>query len=80
MVIEGAFKFLSFWRPGDIRWTRVTLQGTDRVRTIFYDLIYFNGQIYVVDYSGDVIVFDVVDVVGTQPTKYHIVAHMPLPP
>lgn len=80
VVIEGAFKFLSFWRPGDIRWTRLKFQGTDRVGTAFYDLIYFNGQIYALDYSGILIVFDVADAVGTQPTKYHIVAHMPLPP
>ncbi|XP_049396959.1 probable F-box protein At1g65740 [Solanum stenotomum] len=80
MVIEGNTRFLSFWRPGDIRWTRVTLQATNRMRTAFFDLIYFNGQIYAVDYSGDLLVCDIADVVSPQPTKYHIVAQIPLQP
>ncbi|KAH0690386.1 hypothetical protein KY290_018621 [Solanum tuberosum] len=29
MVIEGNARFLGFWRPGDIRWTRVTLLPKD---------------------------------------------------
>ncbi|KAL3343429.1 hypothetical protein AABB24_027119 [Solanum stoloniferum] len=29
MVIDGNFRFLSFWRPGDIRWTRVTWEGNN---------------------------------------------------
>ncbi|KAK4735298.1 hypothetical protein R3W88_009559 [Solanum pinnatisectum] len=78
MVIKGGIRFLSFWRPGDVRWTRVTWEGINY--NLFSDLIYFNGQIYAVDYSGDLLVCDVADVVGSEPTKGHIVAQIPLEP
>ncbi|XP_015162842.1 putative F-box protein At1g65770 [Solanum tuberosum] len=78
MVIDGNARFLSFWRPGDVRWTRVTWEGINY--NLFSDLIYFNGQIYAVDYSGDLLVCDVADVVGSEPTKGHIVAQIPLEP
>ncbi|MCE3049734.1 hypothetical protein HAX54_045612 [Datura stramonium] len=32
MVIEGGMRFLSFWRPGDLRWTRVSWEGTNHDR------------------------------------------------
>ncbi|KAK6795178.1 hypothetical protein RDI58_008631 [Solanum bulbocastanum] len=50
------------------------------MRTAFFDLIYFNGQIYAVDYSGDLLVCNVADVVGPLSTKYHIVVQIPLQP
>ncbi|KAH0690387.1 hypothetical protein KY290_018622 [Solanum tuberosum] len=78
MVIEGGMRFLSFWRPGDVRWTRVTWEGINR--RCFTDLIYFNGQIYAIDYPGNLLVCDVADVVGSKPTKGHIVAQVPLDP
>ncbi|PHT88050.1 hypothetical protein T459_10156 [Capsicum annuum] len=66
-VIEGGMYFLSFWRPGDLRWTRVIWEGTHH--NLFADLVYFNGEIYTVNYFGEVLVCDVADFVGPEPTK-----------
>ncbi|WMV20490.1 hypothetical protein MTR67_013875 [Solanum verrucosum] len=68
-------EFLSFWRPGDIRWTRVTWEGINY--SSFADLIYFNGQIYAVDYSGNLLVCNVADVVSPKLTKCHIIPSQP---
>ncbi|XP_049348802.1 F-box protein At4g35733-like [Solanum verrucosum] len=75
MVIDGGSRFLSFWRPGDIRWTRVTWEGINY--SSFADLIYFNGQIYAVDYSGNLLVCNVADVVSPKLTKCHIIPSQP---
>ncbi|PHU23775.1 hypothetical protein BC332_08882 [Capsicum chinense] len=75
VVIEGGTGFLSFWRPGDLRWTRVVWEGT--YQNLFVDLLYFNGKIYTVNYSGEVLVCDVDDVVGPQG---HIIAQIPFEP
>uniref|UniRef100_M1B4H4 KIB1-4 beta-propeller domain-containing protein n=1 Tax=Solanum tuberosum TaxID=4113 RepID=M1B4H4_SOLTU len=71
MVIDGNFRFLSFWRPEDIRWTRVTWEGNNH--RFFTDLIYFNNQIYAVDYWGNLLVCNVADVVSPRLTKCHII-------
>ncbi|KAH0690785.1 hypothetical protein KY285_017985 [Solanum tuberosum] len=73
MVIDGNFRFLSFWRPGDIRWTRVTWEGNNH--RFFIDLIYFNDQIYAVDYWGNLLVCNVADVVSPRLTKCHIIPY-----
>nr|XP_016496506.1 PREDICTED: F-box protein SKIP23-like [Nicotiana tabacum] len=76
MVIEGGIRFLSFWRPGDLRWTRVSWDRSDH--TPFVDVVYFNGRFYAVDYSGRVLVCDVA---GPEPTKKsHIIAQLPFGP
>ncbi|KAK4734503.1 hypothetical protein R3W88_008764 [Solanum pinnatisectum] len=75
MVIDGGSRFLSFWRLGDIRWTRVTWEGINY--SPFADLIYFNGQIYTVDYSGNLLVCNVADVVSPKFTKCHIIPSQP---
>ncbi|PHU23776.1 hypothetical protein BC332_08883 [Capsicum chinense] len=67
LSFEGGMYFLSFWRPGDLRWTRVIWEGTHQ--NLFADLVYFNGEIYTVNYSGEVLVCDVADFVGPEPTK-----------
>ncbi|KAH0690571.1 hypothetical protein KY289_017929 [Solanum tuberosum] len=78
MVIDGNQRFLSFWRPGDIRWTRVKCEGINYC--FFTDMIFFNDQIYSVDYSGCLLVCDVADVVGPELTKCHILAQIPTEP
>ncbi|KAK4362494.1 hypothetical protein RND71_017735 [Anisodus tanguticus] len=78
VVIEGGMRFLSLWRPGDLRWTRVMWEETNH--ELLADLVYFNGQIYAVDYSSQVLVCDVADVVGPEPTKSHIIAQIPPEP
>ncbi|XP_059303976.1 F-box protein At2g26160-like [Lycium ferocissimum] len=78
VVIEGGMRFLSFWRPGDLRWTRVRWEGTNHERLA--DLVYFNGQIYAVDYCSQVLVCDVADFVGPEPTKSHIITQIPPKP
>ncbi|MCD7452862.1 hypothetical protein HAX54_018415 [Datura stramonium] len=57
MVIEGNIRFLSFWRPGDLRWNRVHWDASHH--SPFVDVVYFNGLFYAVNFSGEVVVCDV---------------------
>ncbi|XP_060206847.1 F-box protein At2g26160-like isoform X2 [Lycium barbarum] len=70
VVIEGNIGLLSFWRPGDLLWTRIK-------KPIYFrhssDVVYFRGHFYVVDYSGCV---RVCDVAGSEPTKSYITAQV----
>ncbi|KAF3654357.1 putative transcription factor bHLH47-like [Capsicum annuum] len=75
MAIERNMKFISFWRPGDLRWTRVIWEGTQH--NLFADLVYFNGKIYTVSHSGEVLVCDVDDFVGL---GGHVIAQIPFEP
>ncbi|KAK4728882.1 hypothetical protein R3W88_021870 [Solanum pinnatisectum] len=45
MVIEGNRQFLSFWKPGDLLWTRVREQASS---TFFTDVVYFKGHFYAI--------------------------------
>ncbi|TMW96882.1 hypothetical protein EJD97_006613 [Solanum chilense] len=55
MVIEGKTERLSFWRPGDLLWTRITKPiGFG----YFSDVIYFNGSFYAITYGGCIQVCD----------------------
>ncbi|PHT53956.1 hypothetical protein CQW23_08418 [Capsicum baccatum] len=47
--------------------SRVIWEGIHQ--NLFADLVYFNGEIYTVNYSGEVLVCDVADFVGPEPTK-----------
>ncbi|XP_060206837.1 probable F-box protein At1g65740 [Lycium barbarum] len=70
MVIEGHYQFLSFWRPGDLLWTRI------RKPAYFphiSDVVYFSGHFYAVSYNGCV---QVCAVVGNESTKSRIIAHL----
>ncbi|KAK4721826.1 hypothetical protein R3W88_012059 [Solanum pinnatisectum] len=70
MVIEGKSEFLSFWRPGDLLWTRIT-------KPIhfghFSDVLYFNGNFYAVGYGGSI---QVCDVSGPEPASSRIIVHL----
>nr|XP_018626460.1 uncharacterized protein LOC104096560 [Nicotiana tomentosiformis] len=74
MVIEGPNRFLSFWRPGDLLWTRIR-NGTSFQHVS--DVVYFDGLFYTVAYSGCVYVCDVA---GSGPAKSHFVAKLPRDP
>ncbi|XP_055835292.1 F-box/kelch-repeat protein At3g18720-like [Solanum dulcamara] len=71
MIIEGHYQFLSFWRPGDLLWTRIR-------KPVYFphtsDVVYFNGLFYAVSYSGCV---QVCDIIGSEPTKSLTVAQLP---
>nr|XP_016497260.1 PREDICTED: F-box/kelch-repeat protein At3g18720-like [Nicotiana tabacum] len=71
MVIEGDIDFLSFWRPGDLRWTRIEEQTP---QSTIGDVVHFNGHFYAFDF------FWPRDVDGPEPTKTHIVAQQPFGP
>ncbi|KAK4350536.1 hypothetical protein RND71_029849 [Anisodus tanguticus] len=73
MVIEGGVSLLSFWRPGDLRWIRIS--GDPNTGYASHDVTYFNGHFYAVDSLARVVVCDVA---GTEPTKSQIVAQLPL--
>ncbi|XP_060212960.1 F-box protein At2g26160-like [Lycium barbarum] len=76
MVVEGNLRFLSFWRPADSRWTRISWVAADH--SPFVDVVYFNGHFYAVNYRCQVVVCDVA---GPEPTKKsHIVAQLPFDP
>ncbi|KAF3615453.1 putative E3 ubiquitin-protein ligase UBR7-like [Capsicum annuum] len=70
MVIEGHYQFLSFWRPGDLLWTRIN-------KPVYFpdtsDVVYFNGRFYAVSYDGCV---HVCDIDGSEHTKSLIVAQL----
>ncbi|KAF3639326.1 putative transcription factor bHLH47-like [Capsicum annuum] len=71
MVIEGGMSNLSFWRPGDLRWTRISWdQGLDFAAQV--DVTYFNGHFYSVDYKGRVLVHDIA---RPQPAT-NVIAHL----
>ncbi|KAH0703348.1 hypothetical protein KY285_017626 [Solanum tuberosum] len=53
MVIEGGVKFLSYWRPGNLRWTRLINKSP---HVAHRDVIYFDGKFYAVDWRGQVLV------------------------
>ncbi|XP_004236020.1 F-box protein At2g26160 [Solanum lycopersicum] len=78
MVIDGNFWDLRFWRPGDIRWTKIKFEGSNYFS--FTDIILFNDQIYSVDQSSCLLVCDVAEVVGPQLTKCHTLAQIPTEP
>ncbi|PHT53941.1 hypothetical protein CQW23_08403 [Capsicum baccatum] len=62
---------LSFWRPGDLRWTRIIWdQGLDFAAQV--DVTYFNGHFYSVDYKGRVLVHDIA---RPQPAT-NVIAHL----
>ncbi|KAK6795234.1 hypothetical protein RDI58_008687 [Solanum bulbocastanum] len=69
MVIEGNINFVSFWRPGDLRWTRI-----ESSPSVHCDIVYFNGKFYAVDWAGRVLAYDVIQSGPTQ-----IVAQLQLP-
>ncbi|XP_059303953.1 F-box protein SKIP23-like [Lycium ferocissimum] len=71
MVIEAGAHFLSFWRTGDLRWTRISW---DRTHSRYFDVTYFNGHFYAVNSRGHVVVCDVAG------TKSQIVAELPFGP
>ncbi|KAK6795233.1 hypothetical protein RDI58_008686 [Solanum bulbocastanum] len=56
MVIEGGVKFLSYWRPGNLRWTRIINKSP---HVAHRDVIYFDGKFYAVDWRGQVLVCDI---------------------
>ncbi|PHT88088.1 hypothetical protein T459_10194 [Capsicum annuum] len=64
-VIEGNMKFVSFWRPGDLRWTRINDRNAP-CEHIHRDLVYYNGKFYAVDWGGNVLVYDVT---GSNPSQ-----------
>lgn len=64
-------KFVSFWRPGDLRWTRMDYTDAPYKR-IHRDLVYFTEKFYAVDWRGCVLVYDIT---GSTPTR--IVATLP---
>ncbi|XP_019226064.1 PREDICTED: putative F-box protein At1g65770 [Nicotiana attenuata] len=74
MVIEGPNRFLSFWRPGDLLWTRI---GSGTSFQHVSDVVYFDGLFYTVAYGGCVYVCDVA---GFGPAKTHFVAKLPRDP
>lgn len=63
MVIEGHIDFLSLWRPGDLRWTRIKEQTP---HSTIGDVVYFNGHFYAIDFFGRILVCDVD---GPEPLK-----------
>ncbi|XP_060204686.1 F-box protein At2g26160-like [Lycium barbarum] len=63
MVIEGNMKFVSFWRPGDLRWTRINYRNYYHIHR---DIIYCTGKFYAVDCNGVVLVYDVTNSSPTQ--------------
>lgn len=69
MVIEGSYHFVSFWRPGDLLWTRITKPYFGRNS----DVVYFNGNFYAVDYSGSI---QVCDVNGSEPAKSRVLVQL----
>ena len=67
MVIEGKTERLSFWRPGDLLWTRITKS----IRFgYFSDVIYFNGSFYAITYGGCI---QVCDFTGPDPPSIRII-------
>ncbi|WMV21529.1 hypothetical protein MTR67_014914 [Solanum verrucosum] len=56
MVIEGGVKFLSYWRPGNLRWTRIINKSP---HVAHRDVIHFDGKFYAVDWRGQVLVCDI---------------------
>lgn len=67
MVIEGKTERLSFWRPGDLLWTRITKS----IRFgYFSDVIYFNGSFYAITYGGCI---QVCDFTGPEPASIRII-------
>ena len=53
MVIDGGSKFLSFWRPGDKLWTRISTPFAS-----FFDVVHHRGQFYAIS-GGSVVVCDI---------------------
>lgn len=75
MVIEGEKMHLSFWRPGDLRWTRVRVENfIGHRRHRHRDVVCFSGKFYAVDWLGQVLVCDVT---RADPTKAQRVAQLP---
>ncbi|KAL3371011.1 hypothetical protein AABB24_007841 [Solanum stoloniferum] len=70
MVIDGSFKFLSFWRPRDFLWTRIT-------KPIhfghFSEVLYFNGNFYAIGCGGSI---QVCDVAGPEPASSRNIAQL----
>ncbi|OIT04885.1 hypothetical protein A4A49_20901 [Nicotiana attenuata] len=71
MVIEANNKYLSFWRPGDLRWTRIMKEDNPALHR---DVVYFNGKFYAVQWLGHVLVCDVT---GAEPMAQKV-ARLPL--
>nr|XP_016441776.1 PREDICTED: F-box protein At2g26160-like [Nicotiana tabacum] len=62
MVIEGENKYLSFWRPGDLKWTRIRRENYEpHSRDQHCDVVYFDGKFYAVDMQGNVLLRNVTD-------------------
>ncbi|KAH0690397.1 hypothetical protein KY290_018632 [Solanum tuberosum] len=72
-VIDGNRKFFSFWRPGDLRWTRIDNINSP-YKHMHRDLVYYTENFYAVDWNGRVLVYDVT---GSSPTHTQIVAILP---
>ncbi|CAN4077575.1 unnamed protein product [Withania somnifera] len=70
MVIDGNLELLSFWRPGDLLWTRLKMPATNGH---FSDVVYFKGNFYAVTYGGCV---QVCDLTGSEPTEGNIIVHL----
>ncbi|PHU28150.1 hypothetical protein BC332_00243 [Capsicum chinense] len=71
MVIEGDLRFRSFWRPGDLLWTRIRKQ---KFSTFFIDVVYFDGRFYAINSNGSVHAWDFT---GPERPKTHIIAQLP---
>ncbi|WMV42472.1 hypothetical protein MTR67_035857 [Solanum verrucosum] len=72
-VIDENMKFFHFWRPGDLRWTRIDNRNSP-YKHIHRDLVYYTEKIYAVDWCGRVLVYDVP---GSSTTHTQIVAILP---
>ncbi|XP_059302424.1 putative F-box protein At1g65770 [Lycium ferocissimum] len=69
MVIEANNKYLSYWRPGHLRWTRIKEEAS-----LLRDVVYFNGKFYAIRWLGDMLVCDFT---GGDPTEAQKVAQLP---
>ncbi|KAL3374583.1 hypothetical protein AABB24_006188 [Solanum stoloniferum] len=74
MVIDGGKGYISFWKPGDLRWNRIILDQSIHPAASGLDVVYFNGYFYGVDRLGRIIVCDVS---GSQSSRSHMVAKIP---
>ncbi|XP_006368067.1 uncharacterized protein [Solanum tuberosum] len=66
-------KTMSFWRPGDLRWTRIDNINSP-YKHMHRDLVYYTENFYAVDWNGRVLVYDVT---GSSPIHTQIVAILP---
>ncbi|KAF3616349.1 hypothetical protein FXO38_34598 [Capsicum annuum] len=56
VVVRHHFAMMSFWRPGDLNWTKINFKNDN-----LYNVVYFKGQFYVLTFDLEVWVFDIAE-------------------